>query len=76
MNEVALIDGSIVPSDSPAWRDECAQRHRHVQNLLGLAAKHDRQAYLWNLANREGPEATERVRAQFLAAWDARKAAA
>ena len=40
MPNVTLIDGREVDSASPEWREECLQRHRHVDTLLRL---HSRQ---------------------------------
>jgi len=73
---ITYRDGQIVqePADEHFARIERERTDaRHVANILGLAAKSDRDGYLWSLAQREGPEAAERVRLAGKAAWEARR---
>lgn len=45
---------------------------RHVANLLGYGSRIERAAYLDELAKHETAEFIERVKAQFLKAWEKR----
>lgn len=75
MTAVTLATGQQVDSASPAWRDECLQRQRHVDALLGLTGAGSRQLradYLQRVRESEGDVAAERVKAAFLTQWEAR----
>lgn len=65
-------DARIVREKAEAAARELA---RHVANLLGMSAKHDRDSYLWNLGRTRGPAEAERVRDAARAAWKERRAA-
>lgn len=56
MNDVILIDGSVVDSASEPWRFEC--ECRHIAKLLDRA---DRKRFLDELAKRRGQEVADEV---------------
>jgi hypothetical protein len=70
---VTLADGSQVPSNSIAWRDECLLRHGHVVQLRTCTLP-ARRAYLQQLSEREGPELALRVADDYLKDRERRKA--
>jgi len=72
---VRLANGDVVPSDSLAWRDECAIRWRHVQTLRSIGSMVERRAYVATVAHREGNEAGKRLTEAYAADFEKRKAA-
>jgi len=75
---VQLANGDSVPSDSLAWRDECATRHRHVMTLLsmtghGMIVAH--RQYIADVGSAEGQEAARRLTEALGKAWAQRQAA-
>lgn len=73
-NTVTLIDGRQVSSASPEWRAECLQRHNHMQTMGRLRTTDGRREYIAAVARKEGTEAAERLKREFLRLWDERKA--
>ncbi|WP_062196487.1 DUF7696 family protein [Caldimonas taiwanensis] len=73
---VILIDGREVDSASPEWREECLQRHRHVDTLLRLCTRQERAQYLEAVRQAEGEEAARRLKLKFLAEWEKSRASA
>ena len=71
MATVTLASGAEVDSGSIEWREECSARWRHVQNMRRLD-RQGRRDYIANIERREGPEVAERLKAAFLADWEAR----
>lgn len=71
---VTLSNGDRVRSDSLMWKDECLQRHRHVENLRRLSVV-ERRAYVSDVAHREGNEAGKRLTAAYAADFEKRRAA-
>ena len=77
MTTVTLSTGEEVDSSAPAWRQECLARSRHVETLLhmtGPGSRDQRARYIATVAEREGAESARRLKAAFVAAWDARSA--
>jgi hypothetical protein len=70
---VTLIDGRTVSSASPEWRDECLQRHNHITAMGKLRGTFDRREYIAAVARKEGSEAADRLKREFLRVWDERK---
>lgn len=56
VNRVRLHDGTVVASDSEAWRHECEAR------ALLLMSFKDRHDWLQDIAKKRGVEAVERLR--------------
>lgn len=73
---VILIDGREVDSASSEWREECLQRHRHVDTLLRLCTRQERAQYLEAVRKAEGEEAARRLKLMFLAQWEKSRASA
>ena len=71
---VTLSNVDQVPSDSLLWREECLQRHRHVENLRKLTVV-ERRAYVSDVAHREGNEAGKRLTEAYAKDFEKRKAA-
>lgn len=72
MKTVTLIDGSQMPSDSSAWRDECFARWKHVQAVMAMRGKANqpaRQQYIEQVDFLEGAEAGKRLREAVRRAW-------
>ena len=69
---VTLATGEVVDSSAPAWREECAQRWRHVLNLRRLNL-HQRRDYIENVERKEGAESAHRLKHAFAADWAAQK---
>lgn len=61
---VTLVDGSIVASDSEAWRAECEARAVLLMRTKGM-----RYAWLNHIEARRGKEARERLHADVLRVW-------
>mgnify|MGYP006347329143 CR=1 FL=1 len=72
---VRLANGDKVPSDSLAWRDECATRWRHVMTLRSISERVNRQSYIAAVAHREGSEAGKRLTEAYAKDFETRKAA-
>ena len=66
---VQLHDGSTVSSYSEDWRADCEARE-----ILAMASKSERQAYLERVEKRRGQPATDRLRAVIMRVWEARRA--
>ena len=67
-HDVTLIDGSVVASDSEAWRHECEARH-----LLDGMSLPVRRAYLAAIKAKRGDAAYDRLAATVTAIWQARR---
>ena len=67
IHQVVLIDGSVVASDSEAWRHECEARA-----IAKLATLADRRAWLEVIELRRGREEAERLRETMKALWSKR----
>lgn len=74
-NTVQLLNGRTVCTWCPGWREETAKRHREALEVLGQPTKAARQAYLASVGKVQGALAEERLRADVLALWEARRAA-
>lgn len=82
MGTVTLHDGREVDSASPEWRDECLrvwkarqpEVDRHVATMQRMTGRQDRATYLQQLTQREGDPFAQRVKADFLKAWEKRTA--
>lgn len=72
---VTLSNGDRVAPDSLAWRDECAQRHRHVMTLRSIGTVVERRSYVATVAHREGSEAGKRLTEAYARDFEQRKAA-
>jgi len=70
---VTLSNGDTVPSDSLMWREECLQRHRHVENLRKLIPA-ERRAYVADVAHKEGDESGRRLTEAFGRDYEERRA--
>ncbi len=68
---VQLHDGTMVSSYSDLWRQECEARE-----ILAMASKAERQAYLERVELRRGRAATDRLRAVVMKVWEARRESA
>lgn len=74
---VRLANGDRVPSDSLAWRDECAARFRHVLTLLSMTGHGmivARREYIGNVGRAEDQESARRLTEALGKAWAARQA--
>jgi hypothetical protein len=69
-DDVVLLDGSTVASDSEAWRHECEARH-----LLDGMQLIPRRAYLAAIKARRGDAAYARLADTVTAIWKARREA-
>lgn len=65
---VTLATGEQVPSDSPAWKDECEARY-----FLNLPTKDARLALLDQIEKRRGTAARRELEARILALWELSK---
>lgn len=63
-NPVTLIDGTVVPSDSEAWRAECEAR-----GVLRLPGRMRRNAYMHGVEQKRGTEAAQRLRRDVWRMW-------
>lgn len=73
---VTLANGEAVFNTDPLWRAECLARHQHVLNLRGIRDQAMRRAYVDQVRRKEGDLSADRLKAEYLADWEARKAAA
>lgn len=74
--KVVLIDGTITDNWSKEWAAECLKRHAHVQNVLRLLGKQNREQrerYYTETGHLEGPEAEKRLRAEVARQWTAER---
>lgn len=74
---VRLSNGDQVPSDSLAWREECARRWRHVQTLMSMTGHGmliARRQYIADVGRAEGQEAARRLTEALGKAWAERQA--
>ena len=75
---VRLANGDKVPSDSLAWRDECATRWKHVNTLMSMTGHGmivARRQYIGDVGRSEGQEAARRLTEALGKAWAERQAA-
>ena len=70
MTDVTLVDGTVVDSASPAWRNECEARY--LLDRMQLAA---RRTYLAAIKVRRGDAAYAMLADTVVAVWEARRAA-
>lgn len=68
MPVVTLNNGAVVDAASAEWRDECAQRLRHVQALRKLPLQR-RRDYLDAVGRAEGLRARERLAVAYRSDW-------
>lgn len=59
---VTLVNGAVVDSASPEWRDECLARY-----VLNLPSLSQRRAWLADYEKRHGSEETDRLKANMMA---------
>jgi hypothetical protein len=64
-NPVTLIDGTVVPSDSEAWRAECEAR-----GVLRLPTKMRRLAYVRGVEEKRGFESAQKLRRDVIRVWE------
>lgn len=72
--KVVLIDGTITDTWSNEWREECMKRRVHVQNVLRMLGRENRERrerYYTETGRHEGPEAEKRLRAEVARLWKA-----
>lgn len=72
--KVVLLDGTVTNTWSREWQLECLKRNDHVQavlRLLGRANRDRREAYYVSVGRFEGAEAEKRVRAEVARLWKA-----
>jgi hypothetical protein len=62
-----LHDGTVVASDSEAWRHECEARH-----VINMPTLEQRRAYLAGIEDKRGAAAAAALRATIEALWKAR----
>lgn len=72
---VELVAGGQACTWCEAWRAECADRHREAQTVLRLSDRADRIAWLDNVEATRGKLARDRLAAEVMRQWEARRAA-
>lgn len=72
--KVVLLNGSMTDTWSKEWAAECLKRNDHVQAVLGMLGRvnrEHREAYYASVGRHEGAEAEKRVRDEVARVWKA-----
>lgn len=70
---VELVAGGQACTWCEAWRSETADRHREAQTVLRLSEREDRLAWLANVESTRGKLARDRLAAEVMRQWEARR---
>lgn len=73
---VVLLDGTVTDTWSEGWKLECLKRNEHVQRVLGMLGKQNRdrrEGYYLSVGSMEGAEAEKRLREAVARVWKAEK---
>lgn len=73
---VVLLDGTVTNTWSEGWKLECMHRNQHVQRVLGMLGKKNRdrrEGYYLSVGSMEGAEAEKRLREAVARVWKAER---